>query len=334
MPGRPIGILGTGSQVPAGELGNAELAERFGVTTEWIERKTQIRSRRHVTGEQKPSDLALTAARRALEAAGVTADRIDVLIVTTTTGDSPLPPVSCLVQAGLGAHKAACFDLNIGCSGFVHGLAVAQAMLSVRPQGHALVIGADAWSRFTDPLDRSTAVLLADAAGAAVLGTVDEPYGILDSDLIGHGDRADLLVIEAGGSALPASHETVDARRHFLRMNGRGVTEFVLDQVPPSVKELLGRTGVEPGEVAHFVPHQANGVLLGKLAREMGLHEARVHSTLERFGNSGAASLAVTLDHAVRAGELSTGDLVLLCGFGGGMAVGSSLLRWHTGGSS
>ncbi|MFF3847889.1 3-oxoacyl-ACP synthase III family protein [Streptomyces sp. NPDC002328] len=334
MTGRPIGILGTGSEVPGTELGNAELAARFGVTTDWIEHKTRIRTRRHAADGQKPSDLALTAARRALEAAGLPADRVDFLIVTTTTGDSPMPPVSCRVQAALGAHRAACFDLNIGCSGFVHGLAVARALLSARPQGHALVIGADAWSRFTDPLDRSTAVLLADAAGAAVLGTVQEPYGILDCDLIGHGDQADLLVIEAGGSALPASHESVDARQHYLRMNGRGVSEFVLGQVPPSVKELLGRTGVQPDRIDHFVPHQANGVLLATLAQETGLHRAQVHTTLERFGNSGAASLPVTLDHAARAGRLHTGDLVLLCGFGGGMAVGTSLVRWHAEGPS
>lgn len=331
MPAHAIGILGTGSEVPDEETTNTELAERFGVTTEWIERKTRILSRRRMPDGQTPSALARRAAARALERAGVPADRIDYVIVATTTGDTPLPPVSCLVQAGLGAHRAACFDLNIGCSGFVHGLAVAHALLSARPRAHALVVGAEAWTRFTDPQDRSTAVLLADGAGAAVLGPVPEPYGVLGSDLIGHGDKADLLVVEAGGSALPASHRTVDARQHYLRMNGRGVTEFVLAQVPPSVKELLGRTGVQPQDVAHFVPHQANGVLLDRLARDMGLAGARLHTTLEHFGNSGAASLPVTLDSAARAGELHDGDLVLLSGFGGGMAVGNSLLRWYGG---
>lgn len=329
MSGRPIGVLGTGSDVPDQEVTNDDLATRFDVTAEWIARKTRILTRRHLADGQKPSGLALRAAERALEAAGVGADAIDVLIVATTTGDSPLPPLSCLVQAGLGARRAACFDLNIGCSGFVHGLAVAHAMLAARPGGHALVVGADAWSRFTDPQDRSTAVLLADGAGAAVLGNVPAPYGILDSDLVGHGDRAELLVVEAGGGALPASHRTVDERRHFLRMDGRAVTEFVLGQVPPSVKELLGRSGVRPEEVAHFVPHQANGVLLGRLAEDMGLDGARVHTTLEHYGNSGAASQPVTLDHAARSGALRDGDLVLLSGFGGGMAVGNSLLRWH-----
>ncbi|MFJ9213854.1 3-oxoacyl-ACP synthase III family protein [Streptomyces sp. NPDC102264] len=329
-----IGILGTGSRVPETEVTNAELAERFGVTAEWIERKTRILSRRYAAEGETPSALALRAASHALERAGVPAGRIDFLIVTTTTGDSPLPPVSCLVQAALGARKAACFDINIGCSGFVHGLAVAHALLSARPRAYALVVGAEVWSRFTDPQDRSTAVLLADGAGAAVLGPVPEPYGILESDLIGHGDKADLLVIEAGGSGLPASHESVDARQHYLRMNGRGVTEFVLGQVPASAKELFGRAGVRPQDVAHFVPHQANGVLLGRLANDMGLENARVHTTLERFGNSGTASLPVTLDHAARAGELRDGDLLLLSGFGGGMAVGNSLVRWYGEGGS
>ncbi|HEU5474637.1 MAG TPA: ketoacyl-ACP synthase III [Actinophytocola sp.] len=324
-----FGIIGTGSEVPEIELTNAELAERFGVTTEWIERKTGIRSRRHMAAGQTPSAMALLAAGRALAAAGLLAEQLDVIVVATSTGDSPMPPVACLVQAGLGAYRATCFDINIGCSGFVHALAVAHAMLATRRGGHALLVGTDAWSRFTDPADRSTAVLLADAAGAAVLGPVPARYGIVDSDLTGHGHRADLLVLEGGGSELPPTHATVDAGKHYLRMKGRAVTEFVSAEVPLSIKELLRRTGTLPEEIAHFVPHQANGVLLARLAEDMGLTGARLHTTLERFGNSGAASLPVTLDHAVRAGALHDGDLVLLAGFGGGMAVGNSLLRWH-----
>ncbi|OIK05983.1 3-oxoacyl-ACP synthase III family protein [Streptomyces monashensis] len=334
MSGNAIGLLGTGSHVPEGEVTNTEIAERFDVTEEWIERKTRILSRRHVAGAETPSTLATRAARDALERAGLPADRVDYLIVATSTGDSPMPPVSCRVQAAVGAHRAACFDINIGCSGFVYGLATAHALLAARPGAHALVLGAEAWSRFTDPLDRSTAVLLADGSGAAVLGPVPDGYGLLEFDLVGHGDKADLLVVEAGGSARPASHETVAARQHFLRMNGRGVTEFVLGKVPPSVKELLGRVGVPPQEIAHLVPHQANGALLGRLADDMGLENAHIHTTLEHFGNSGAASLAVTLDHAVRAGAFGDGDLVLLSGFGGGMAVGNGLLRWHEGAAS
>lgn len=326
-----VGILGTGSYVPAHEVGNEELAPRFGKTPEWVERKTMIRSRRYAAPDEATSDLAVHAARNALEQAGITADRLDFIIVPTSTGDAPLPPTSCLVQAALGARRAACFDINIACSGFVYGLAVARGLLAHRPGGHALVVAADIWSRFIDPTDRGTTVLLSDAAGAAVVGSVPDSYGIVETDLLGYGDQADLLVVEAGGSRRPASHRTVDEVAHVLRMRGREVTEFVLGNVPTAVKELLTRAGVRQDEVDHFVPHQANGVLLGELAEQIGLENARTHRTLDRYGNSGAASMPVTLDEANRAGALRDGDLVLLTGFGGGMAVGTCLLRWTAG---
>lgn len=327
------GVLATGSYVPTAEVTNAELAARFDVTEEWIERKTHMLTRRYAAPDEATSDMAVHAARAALEQAGIGADRIDYLIVATTTPDSAVPPVATLAQKALGAHRAACFDLNIGCSAFVHALTVAQALLALRPGAHALVVGADTWSRFTDPQDRSTAVLLGDAAGAVVLGPVPEPYGILGHDLLGHGADAPLLVIEAGGSRRPASHATVDEGGHTLRMNGRGVIEFVMTHVPPSIKEALGAAGVSQEEVRHLVPHQANGALLGQLAAAAGLEGATLHTTLERYGNSGAASIPVTLDHAHRAGSLADGDLVVLSGFGGGMAVGTALLRWYAGGA-
>ncbi|MET9888042.1 ketoacyl-ACP synthase III [Streptomyces sp. NPDC006430] len=327
------GILATGSYVPTAEVTNAELCERFDVTEEWIERKTQMLTRRYAAPDEATSDMAVHAGRAALAQAGIDADRIDYLIVATTTPDSAVPPVATLAQAALGARRAACFDLNIGCSAFVHALAVAQALLDARPGAHALVIGADTWSRFTDPMDRSTAVLLGDAAGAVVLGPVPAPYGILGHDLLGHGDDAPLLVIKGGGSRHPATHATVDEGAHMLRMNGRGVIEFVMTHVPPSIKEVVGACGVALEEVRHLVPHQANGALLGQLASAAGLADATLHTTLERYGNSGAASIPVTLDHAHRAGELSDGELVLLSGFGGGMAVGTALLRWYAGGA-
>ncbi|MEU5809431.1 MULTISPECIES: 3-oxoacyl-ACP synthase III family protein [unclassified Streptomyces] len=326
------GVLATGSYVPEAEMTNAELAERFDVTEEWIVRKTRMLTRRYAAPHEATSDMAINAARAALAQAGIEPEQLDYLIVATTTPDSQVPPVATLTQSALGARNAACFDINIGCSAFVHALTVAQALMAARPGAHALVIGADTWSRFTDPMDRSTAVLLGDAAGAVVLGPVPAPYGILGHDLLGHGDDAPLLVIKGGGTRHPATHETVDEGAHTLRMNGRGVIEFVMTHVPPSIKEVLGSCGVAQEDVRHLVPHQANGALLGQLAEAAGLGGATLHTTLERYGNSGAASIPVTLDHAHRAGELGDGDLVVLSGFGGGMAVGTALLRWYAGG--
>ncbi|MDA3647926.1 beta-ketoacyl-ACP synthase 3 [Saccharopolyspora indica] len=323
-----IGVLATGSYVPAWEMTNAELAPRFDVTPEWIERKTMISARRYAAADEAASDLALHAARNAIEQAGIGPDRLDYIVVATSTGDAPLPPVACLLQDALRARRAAAFDINIACSGFVYALAVARSLIAERPGGHALVVATDVWSRFTDPGDRGTSVLLADGAGAAVIGPVGAG-GIVETELLTHGDQSDLLVVEAGGSRRPASHDTVDEVAHTLRMRGRAVTEFVTGQVPTTVKELLARAGVGPEEVSHFIPHQANGVLLTGLADQLGLVNAQTHLTVERYGNSGAASLPVTLDEAHRAGHLRSGDLVLLVGFGGGMSVGASLLAWN-----
>ncbi|CAM5380019.1 ketoacyl-ACP synthase III [Streptomyces atroolivaceus] len=330
MSGRTVGILSTGAYVPERVVGNEELAPRIGVTAEWIERKTGIRARRWADPSEATSEMAVGAATRALDQAGMTADRIDYLIVATSTGDAPLPPTACLVQAALGAHRASAFDLNIACSGFVHGLAVAQGLVAQNPGSHALVVAADLWSRFVDFGDRGTAALLSDAAGAAVVGAVPDPYGILGTDLVSHGEESSLLVIEAGGSRRPASHATVDEGGHYLRMRGREVSDFVLGKVPQAVKELLAKAGVPREDVAHFVPHQANGVLLRRLADQIGFENAHTHLTVEEYGNSGAASMAVTLDDANRAGLLRDGELVLLVGFGGGMALGASLLRWRS----
>lgn len=323
-----IGILGTGSYLPKLEVTNADIADRFGVTPEWIERKTRILSRRYVAPDEAASDLAVAASDNALAQAGLTAADLDYIVVSTTTGDHPLPPTACLVQNAIDAHRAACFDINIACSGFVYALAVARGLLATGPGRHALVIATDVYSRFIDNDDRSTAVLLGDGAGAVVVGDVPGSSGILDVDLRGHGDAYRLLVIEAGGSREPASVSTVEEKAHFLRMRGREVTEFVHGCVPDAIGALLDRAGVPVADVAHFVPHQANGVLLESLVEMAGLGGARTHLTLDRYGNLGSASIPVTLDEAVRSGAVADGDLVLLCGFGGGMATGTCLLRW------
>jgi acetoacetyl-CoA synthase len=327
-----IGILSTGSYLPKNEVGNEEVAERVGVSAQWIERKTQIRSRRYAAPHEATSDLALKAAERALEQAQLTPRQIDYLIVATSTGDFPQPPTSYLVQHALGAYGAACFDINVVCSGFVYALSLAHSLVTVRPNARVLVIGADVYSRILDFTDHRTAILFADGAGAAVVGTVPQPYGIIASDLASRGDAHHLIRVEAGGSRRPASAATVEEGGHFFRMDGRGVRDFVAEHVPPALLALARRAGVDIGAVDHFVPHQANGVMLGEVVERTGLGAARTHRTLIRYGNVGSASVPVALDEANRTGALSPGDLVLLAGFGGGMSIGASLLTWgsHT----
>ena len=327
-----VGILGTGSYLPEQEVSNDEIAERVpGADAEWISRKTLIESRRFAAPTEATSDLAAKAAVAALEQARISADRVDYLIVSTSTGDSPQPPTSALVQEMIGARKAACFDINVVCSGFVFGLALARSLVVTEPGAVVLVVAADTYSRILDFDDRRTSVLFGDGAGAAVVGAVPAPFGVLDVELVTRGDAHRLIRVEAGGSRLPASAETVANGGHWFRMDGRGVRDFVMDGVPPILAELIKRAGLTAEDVDHFVPHQPNGVMLGELVEASGLSGANTVRTLERFGNAGSASVPIGLDEANRAGQLRDGDLVLLAGFGGGMNVGAALLRWWAG---
>lgn len=320
-----VGILATGSYLPKDEVTNDEVAARAGTTAEWIERKTQIRTRRYAAPHEATSDLAARAATDALRTARVEAERIDYLIVSTSTGDFPQPPTSYLVQDIVGAHNAACFDVNVVCSGFVYALELARGLVALRPDALALVVAAEVYSRILDQTDRRTAVLFADGAGAALVGAVERDYGILDVDLSSSGAANHLIRVDAGGSRRPASHETVDDGGHHFKMDGRGVREFVARNVPGALRRMADRAGAH---IDHFVPHQANGVMLTDLVEQAGLTAAHTHRTLEKYGNVGSASVPVSLDDANRAGLLKHGDLVLLSGFGGGMAIGSALLRW------
>jgi acetoacetyl-CoA synthase len=324
-----VGILGTGSYLPERAVSNSELAALVpGADPDWISRKTMIGARRFAAPDEATSDLAAKAAVRALDRAGITAAEIDYLIVSTSTGDLPQPPTASLVQHLIGAHRAAALDINVVCSGFVFALSMAQGLVTVRPDARVLVIAADVYSRILDFRDRRTAVLFGDGAGAAVVGTVPAGFGIIDTELVTRGDAAGLIHVDAGGSRLPASAETVANGDHYFKMNGRGVSDFVTGQVPAVLADLLDRAGLHAKDIDHFVPHQANGVLLNELVDLAGLDGAQTHLTLDRYGNVGSASVPVALDEAARSGTMRPGDLVLLAGFGGGMSVGATVLRW------
>jgi 3-oxoacyl-[acyl-carrier-protein] synthase-3 len=325
-----VGILGTGSYLPQHEVTNEALVER--VTTikpEWISRKTLIEARRFAAPDEATSDLATKAAVAALDRAGIAADRVDYLIVSTSTGDSPQPATASLVQRAIGAYRAAAFDVNAVCAGFVFGLALANSLVATRPDAVVLVVAADIYSRIIDFDDRRTAILFGDGAGAAVVGAVPAPYGLVDIELVTRGDQHELIHVKAGGSRLPASAETVANGDHFFRMHGRGVRDFVMEGVPPVLEDLLKRAGFAATDVDHFVPHQANGVMIKELVEAAGLQDARTHLVLDRYGNTGSASAAIALDEAARSGALRAGELVLIAGFGGGMSVGAALLRWY-----
>ncbi|WP_250282035.1 MULTISPECIES: 3-oxoacyl-ACP synthase III family protein [unclassified Frankia] len=327
---RSIGVLGTGSYLPEAARDNDEIARRYGVDNNWIIRKTGIAERRIAAPTEATSDLATAAGQRALEAAGVDAADLDLVVVATSSPDQPQPATACIVQANLGASHAAAFDMNAVCTGFVYATAAVAAMMRGTPGMHrALVIGADTYSRILNDQDRSTSVLFGDGAGAVVLGPVPSGYGVLASDLNADGRLADLVTVPAGGSRQPVSPEALASRKHLFHMNGREVRQFVWQVVPAAVLAILAATDTTVADLDLVVPHQANGVLVRDCLASLDFDEDRVHYTVDRYGNTGAASVAVTLDDAVRAGRLDDGSTVLLLGFGGGMTWGSVLLRWH-----
>ncbi|MDI6100398.1 ketoacyl-ACP synthase III [Actinoplanes sp. NEAU-A12] len=306
-----IAILGTGACLPEHRVDNDQAGAAAGVDHEWILRKTGIRRRRWAPDGLANADLATEAARAALSRAGVPADRVGLIVVATSTPDQTQPPTAATVQHRLGATAAAAFDLNAVCSGFVFALATAARMIA-GTGGYALVIGADIYSRILDHTDRRTVVLFGDGAGAALLGPAPAPgRGLIATRLHTFGEHRDLIEVPPGG--------------HFT-MQGRAVREFVTGRVPGLVRDFLDEARVPAASVRHIVAHQANGVMLDELISALDLPGAVAHRTVETLGNTGAASVPITLDSADRRGLLGPGDRTLLVAFGGGMAVGLALL--------
>lgn len=327
-----IGILGTGSYLPERVVLNREVATRAGVTDEWITRKTAIRERRYAASCEATSDLAAKAAQAALADAGIPADDLAWIILATSTPDQPQPATACLVQRQLGAHHAAAFDINSVCSGFVFALLTGIQLLSGSADStngrHGLVIGADVYSRIIDPTDRKTAILFGDGAGAVVIGPVCFDRGLLGGSMASDGKLADIIRVEAGGSRIPATAESLAAGSHYFKMDGRSVRDFVISELPKAIDDVLRTHSIQRDEVNYFIPHQANGAMLEDVLPKLGLDQARPILTVANHGNTGAASIPLAIDHAHTSAVFSDGSLLLLAGFGGGMSVGTALLRW------
>ncbi|POX51986.1 3-oxoacyl-ACP synthase [Streptomyces sp. Ru71] len=323
-------VLGTGAYVPERIVSNDEVGAPAGVDDEWITRKTGIRQRRWAADGQATSDLATAAGRAALKAAGITPEQLTVIAVATSTPDRPQPPTAAYVQHHLGAVGTAAFDVNAVCSGTVFALSSVAGTLVYRG-GYALVIGADVYSRILNPADRKTVILFGDGAGAMVLGpTVPTGAGPIVRRVALHtfGDLTGLIRVPAGGSRMPLDKDGLDASLQYFAMDGREVRRFVMEQLPQLVKNFLHEAGVEAADISHFIPHQANGVMLDAVFEELHLPRATMHRTVETYGNTGAASIPITMDAAVRAGSFRPGELVLLAGFGGGMAASFALIEW------
>ncbi|TNF90581.1 MAG: ketoacyl-ACP synthase III [Gammaproteobacteria bacterium] len=314
--------------LPERVLSNGELSAMVDTSDEWIRQRTGIVTR-HIAGEgETTSTLSVQAAQAALEVADLDPARLDLIIVSTVTPDHIFPATACLVQDALGAEKAAAFDLSAGCSGFVYGLSMAADAIVAGSYQHALVIGAETLSRIIDWTDRGTCVLFGDGAGAVVLQASQTPGGVLSSVLGADGSGGELLHLPAGGSAHPASAETVITRQHFIRMQGREVFRFATRIMGEASRQVLDQAGLKVEDVALFVPHQANDRILQAAARGLGIPEARMFSNLARYGNTSAASIPIALCEAVEQGKVNRDDLIVCVGFGAGLTWAASAVRW------
>jgi 3-oxoacyl-[acyl-carrier-protein] synthase-3 len=318
-------IAGCGAYLPDRVMTNAELARMVDTTDEWIVERTGIRERRIAADGQVTSDLAIAAADKALAAAGVAAKDIDLIIVATATPDQTFPASACRVQAELGITRGAAFDLQAVCSGFIYALATADNFIRAGQSQAALVIGAETFSRILDWTDRGTCVLFGDGAGAVVLQAADgkgngADRGILASQLRSDGRYRDLLYVDGG----PSSTMTVG----HLRMSGREVFRHAVEKLSSVVRETLEGTNLTPADIDWLVPHQANLRIIDGTARKLNIDPRRVIKTIERHGNTSAASVPLALAEATADGRIQKGHVVLMEAMGGGITWGSVLARW------
>ncbi len=331
VPLAQVSLLGIGSEVPERRLTNAELTKLVDTSDEWIRTRTGIGERRILAEGQTTSDLAAAAARRALESAELEADEVEVLIVATATPDQPVPCTAAFVQEKIGARNAMGFDVDAGCTGFLYALQVARALIASGAYANALVIGADALSLLTDYQSRETCVLFGDAAGAVVLGREGGKARVTDMQLGLDGRGTAMIEVPAGGTARPTSPATVEAREHYLRMNGREVFRFAVDKLSTLTRELCGRNGLELEDIDLIVPHQANGRILDAAAAALEVAPERMFSNLEKYGNTSAASIPLAIDEALRDGRIVPGHKVILAAFGAGLAWGGALIEFERG---
>lgn len=321
------GILGTGSYVPERVLTNHDLERLVATSDAWIVERTGIRERRLAAPGETCSDLGTRAAQKALDAAGIQAGQLDLILVATCTGDMPLPSTACLIQHRLGAVRAAACDLAAACSGFVYALAVGDAYIRAGYR-HVLVVGSEVMSTIMDWSDRSTCILFGDGAGAVVLGSVEGERGVLSSHLHSDGALWDLICVPGGGSRTPPSDKMLSEGMQYLKMKGNETFKVAVKTLEENAREALAAHHLSVEDLDLYIPHQANVRIIKAVADRLSLPMAKVFLNMDRYGNTSAASIPLALDEAVRTGRVQSGRLLLLQAFGGGLTWASTLLRW------
>ena len=326
--GRSCSITAVGSYVPERVVTNAELEKMVETTDEWITTRTGIKARRIAAENEFTSDLGAKAALKAMERAEVSGTDIDLIIVATITPDMTFPSTAALVQQKIGAVRAAAFDIEAACSGFIYALEIGQQFIMSRTYDTVLVIGAEKLSSIINWKDRNTCVLFGDGAGAAILQNRPNSHGLLTACMGADGSKADLLSMPGGGSRCPATVESVNAGLHYLRMEGKETFKNAVNAMHSAAQEALRRCKLHISQIKCVIPHQANRRIIDAVGERLEVHPEQVFVNLDRYGNTSAASVAIALDEAVEQGLVQRGDLVLLLVFGAGLTWGAAVIEW------
>lgn len=323
-------IAGTGSYVPEKVLSNDDLAKFLETSDEWIFERSGIRRRHIARKDETTSDMALAAARNALDNAKISASEIDLVVLTTANPDMMFPSTACLLQAKLGIrNNIPCFDLAAACSGFVYGVEVATRMMQSGLYKNTLVVSSEKMSTIVDWEDRSTCVLFGDGAGAVVLSASDEENsGIIGTVLGADGSDTAMLCLPAGGSLMPTSAETVAKKLHFVKMDGKEVFKHAVKIMQEKALEVLDLCRVSADQISLLIPHQANTRIIQSVAKRLNIPEEKVYVNIENYANTSSASIPIALDEASRTGRIKKGDYVLFVAFGAGLTWGATLVRF------
>jgi 3-oxoacyl-[acyl-carrier-protein] synthase-3 len=321
-------IVGWGMYVPQRVVTNDDLAQMVDTSDEWIRSRTGIEQRYIAGSHESTTQMAIEAAQAALRVADADPREIDLIIVATATPNHAFPSSACGVQNALGATRAGAFDLSAGCSGFVYGLVMGHQAIASGEHNLVLVIGSETLSRVVNWEDRSTCVLFGDGAGAVLLRASEGPAGVLATHLGSDGSGAQMLIIPAGGSALPATAETVSKKLHTIQMNGQEVFRFATTIVAEATEQVLKKAAIKPEDVDLIIPHQANLRILSSAAKRLNIPLERFVVNLQKYGNTSAASVPIALCDAVASGRVKPGQNIVLVGFGAGLTWASALIKW------
>jgi 3-oxoacyl-[acyl-carrier-protein] synthase-3 len=325
---RMIKIVGLGVSIPEKVLTNADLEKMVDTNDEWIFTRTGIRERRIARDDQATSDLGIDAGRAALADAKLEPKDIDLILVATNTPDTAFPSTACWIQKGLGAPDIPAFDISAGCTAFIYGLIIAQGLILSGTVKRILLVAPDMLSRITNWEDRSTCVLFGDGAGAVVLEESRDGSGMLSHYWSADGNLGELIIFPGGGSRLPASHATVDEKKHYLHMKGNDVFKHAVKRMGEAAVEALARAGLGKDDIAWLIPHQANMRIIDATRERLKLPKEKVAVNIQKYGNCSVATIPFALEELVREGKAKRGDIIVLDAFGAGLTWGAVVYRW------